>query len=158
MTEIIDNWLDKNLVDCLEINFLYERSHLFGHTSNSDLEPFKNKFYKHDLDPNEFICKYLFYKLQKTLNKKLSLIRMYLNIQWPNMNSSFHPDDGDITALYMVTKTRKDKDGAFEIKGEEQIQFIQNRLICFDANKEHRGIAPSEGPRITLAFKTKIND
>ena len=72
------------------------------------------------------------------------------------MNGVFHKDDGDITCLYMVTKSRKNNDGSFEIEGDKKIQFIQNRLICFDSNKMHRGLAPNKGIRITLAFKTKI--
>ena len=71
------------------------------------------------------------------------------------MNGYYHNDNGDITCLYMLTKTRE-KDGDFQIKGEDKIKFVQNRLICFDANKMHRGLAPKDGVRITLAFKTKI--
>ena len=155
MKKIIDNWLDQDLVEFLEYNFLYERAHWFGHSSLGESKNINDCFYSHELDGNEPINKYLFYKLKKTLNLNLSLLRMYLNIQWKEMNGFFHTDDGDITCLYMVTKTRK-KDGAFEIKGSDKIKFVQNRLVCFDANKMHRGTAPNDGVRITLAFKTKI--
>ena len=155
MKKIIDNWLDQDLVEFLEQNFLYNRAHWFGHSSLGESKNIKDCFYSHDLDVNEPINTYLFYKLRKTLNINLSLLRMYLNIQWKEMNGFYHTDDGDITCLYMVTKTRE-KDGAFQIKGEDKIKFVQNRLICFDANKMHRGLAPKDGVRITLAFKTKI--
>ena len=81
---------------------------------------------------------------------------MYINIQHPNMNGSFHSDDGELTCLYMVTQTLENS-GHFEIKDEEKINFVQNRLITFDAKKLHRGIAPDKGVRITLAFKTYVS-
>lgn len=155
MKKIIDNWLDQDLVEFLEHNFLYEKAHWFGHSSLNVNKNINNSFYSHLLNNDEAINKYLFYKLKKTLNINLCLLRMYLNIQWKKMDGSFHADDGDITCLYMATKTRE-KDGAFEIQGEDKIKFVQNRLICFDANKMHRGLAPNDGVRITLAFKTKI--
>tara|TARA_R100000900_G_scaffold76201_2_gene59817 strand:- start:3071 stop:3544 length:474 start_codon:yes stop_codon:yes gene_type:complete len=155
MKKIIDDWLDQDLVEFLEHNFLYEKAHWFGHSSLDKHKNINDNFYSHLLDSNEPINKYLFYKLKKTLDINLSLLRMYLNIQWKEMNGSFHTDDGDITCLYMATKTRK-KDSAFQIKGTNKIKFVQNRLICFDSNKMHRGLAPDDGVRITLAFKTKI--
>ena len=155
MKKIIDNWLDQDLVEFLEQNFLYERAHWFGHSSLDNPNSINDCFYSHTLDVNEPINTYLFYKLRKTLNMNLHLLRMYLNIQWKGMNGKFHTDEGDITCLYMVTKTRQ-KDGALQIKAEGKTKFVQNRLICFDAKKMHRGLAPDDGVRITLAFKTKI--
>ena len=155
MKKIIDNWLDQDLVEFLEQNFLYERAHWFGHSSLDNPNSINDCFYSHTLDVNEPINTYLFYKLRKTLNMNLDLLRMYLNIQWKGMTGHFHTDEGDITCLYMVTKTRQ-KDSAFQIKGEGKTKFVQNRLICFDAKKMHRGLAPDDGVRITLAFKTKI--
>ena len=79
---------------------------------------------------------------------------MYINIQHPGMDSSYHTDDGNITAIYMATKTLP-KGGAFIIKGEKEIPFVQGRFIAFDATKLHKAKAPLKGEaRITLAFKT----
>ena len=114
----------------------------------------ESSFYTSICNPQNDLTNFLFFKLKKTLNKNLKLERMYINIQHPNMNGSFHLDDGDMTCLYMVTKTLENS-GHFEIKDEEKINFVQNRLIAFDAKKLHRGIAPNKGVRITLAFKTK---
>jgi hypothetical protein len=149
-TIIQDNWLNKDLVLYLENYFLYDFPHYYGHKSNKED---KQSFYNSILNPNDPLNNFLFYKLKKTLNKNLKLERMYINIQHPNMNGSFHTDDGDITCLYMVTKTNKNS-GFFEIKNEQKIDFIQNRLIAFDAKKIHKGLAPENGTRITLAFKT----
>jgi len=154
-TRIIDNWLNKNLVDYLEEYFLYNFPHYYGHKSNKE-DPDDSVFYNSNLNPDDALNSYLFYKLQKTLDMKLKLNRMYINIQHPGMIGSFHTDDGMMTGLYMATKTLNNK-GSFEIKNETPIDFIQNRLIAFDASKEHRGKAPDKGEvRITLAFKTHV--
>ena len=140
-TKIIDNWLDKDLVKYLNHYFLYDFPHYWGHKS---------------LDENnsrDALNNFLFYKLKKTLDLNLKLERMYINVQHPNMNGSFHPDDGDLTCLYMATKTLNNN-GQFEMKEEGKIDFVQNRLIAFDAKKPHRGLAPTNDVRITLAFKT----
>ena len=154
-TKIIDNWLNKDLVDYLEKYFLYNFPHFYGHKSNAE-DSLDSVFYNSNLNPKDALNNYLFYKLQKTLNIKLKLNRMYINIQHPGMSGSFHTDDGMMTCLYMATKTLNNK-GSFEIKNEPPVNFIQNRLIAFDSSKEHRGNAPDKGEvRITLAFKTNV--
>ena len=124
-TRIIDNWLDKNLVDYLEEYFLYNFPHYYGHKSNKE-DPDDSVFYNSNLNPSDALNSYLFYKLQKTLDMKLKLNRMYINIQHPGMTGSFHTDDGMMTCLYMATKTLNNK-GSFEIKKEPPVNFIQNR-------------------------------
>tara|TARA_R100001594_G_scaffold148778_2_gene204830 strand:- start:3 stop:491 length:489 start_codon:yes stop_codon:yes gene_type:complete len=160
MKIIIDNWLDPHLAEYLNHNYLFERAHWFGHQSVGDDSVIdENRFYNHVLDTAEPINRYLFYKLRKTLMAKkmpVKLLRMYFNVQFKDMDGAFHKDDGYITALYMVSKTREEGDGDFEIKDEGKIRFVQNRLICFDANKKHRGLAPKDGVRIMLAFKTDL--
>ena len=153
-TKIIDNWLNKDLVVYLNNYFLYSFPHYYGHKSNEDET--ENCFYNSNLNSSDALNNYLFFKLKKTLNLNLKLKRMYINIQHENMNGSFHKDDGDLTCLYMVTKSLKDC-GYLEIKDEQKIDFIQNRLVAFDAPKKHMGHAPDKGNvRITLAFKTHV--
>ena len=72
------------------------------------------------------------------------------------MDGAMHFDDGDMTAIYMVTDTLSPGNGSFEYIEDgkkESIDFVQNRLVLFEGNK-HRGMAPKEGsPRATMAFK-----
>ena len=151
-TKIIDNWLDEDLVNYLNNYFLYDLPHYYGAKSNDDD---KSCFYNTPLNEEDALNKFLFYKLKKTLDLNLNLDRMYLNIQHANMEGSFHNDGEYITCLYMVTNSLKDS-GAFEIKNEDIIPFVQNRLIIFDAKKLHRGLSPNKNEvRITLAFKIK---
>jgi len=156
-TKVIDNWLDKDLVDHINYICLFRVPHYFGHDSESTSDINNKFFYATDFSQNDNLWGFLFYKVKKSLNLKLNLIRMYINIQHQGMHGNFHTDDGDLTCLYMVTKTLQKNSGCFEIKGENKIDFIQNRLIAFDASKEHIGHAPDEKEvRITLAFKNKI--
>jgi|TARA_Y100000114_G_C11761272_1_gene329872 hypothetical protein len=153
-TTVVDDWLDKDLVNYLENLFLYNYPHYYGHKSNdSDT----SCLYNSSLNINDSLNYFLFYKLKQTLKQKINLKRMYINIQHSNMNGSFHTDDGDMTCLYMVTQSL-DKEGYFEIKNENKINFVQNRLIYFDAKKLHRGLAPTKlgKVRITLAFKLDV--
>jgi hypothetical protein len=94
---------------------------------------------------------FIFWKIQKFLKKELRLIRVYSNLQYSNMPGSFHIDDGDLTCLYMVTG-----DGDFEIKNKEIIKFEKDKLILFNAKEPHKGNAPRNNKRITLAFKTEL--
>tara|TARA_Y100001947_G_C10260771_1_gene269998 strand:- start:430 stop:897 length:468 start_codon:yes stop_codon:yes gene_type:complete len=151
MIKTIDNWLDKDLVVYLNDYFLYNFPHYYGHKSNDTDE---HSFYNSNLNPTDALNNYLFFKLKRTLNLNLKLERIYINVQHSSMDGSFHTDDGDLTCLYMVTKSLKDC-GYLEIKDEQKIDFIQNRLVAFDAVKKHKGHAPDKGNvRITLAFKT----
>lgn len=153
-TTIIDDWLDKDLVKYLENLFLYNYPHYYGHKSNHNDT---TCIYNSSLNVNDSLNYFLFYKLEQTLKQKIILKRMYINIQHPNMDGSFHTDDGDMTCLYLVTKSLN-KEGYFEIKNEDKINFVQNRLISFDAKKIHRGLAPTKqgDVRITLAFKINV--
>ena len=154
MIKIIDNFLEKDLIEYLEKIFIYNTPHYYGHSSNK-----KNiEFYNSNLNTGDILIKYLIIKLKKKI-KFNQVIRSYINIQYNEMNGDWHQDDGSHTILLMITKTLKKGSGQFEIKNNgkiNKIDFIQNRLVCFDATKHHRGMAPKEinTPRITLAFKT----
>ena len=143
---IVENWLDSDLSDVLEKEFLYNTPHHYGHKAH---EYEKNVFYATTLNQRDPLIRYLFDKLKKTVNSELILHKVYINVQHPNMESGFHVDEGNMTAIYMVTGS-----GNFQIKNQKDIKFKKNKLICFDATKLHRGLAPTKGVRITLAFKT----
>ena len=145
---IIEDWLEKDLCDFLEKKLLYETPHYFTNKSNKEA---KNRFYNTILNPHDNLNAFLISKLKKDLNKELDILEFYMNIQHPGMHGTFHTDPGDLTCLYMLTG-----EGDFEIKYEEPINFKKNKLICFDAHKLHKGLAPKKGARITVAFKTKI--
>jgi len=145
-TKILNNWLSEDLSNFLEQKFLHFTPHFYREVSidGGDI------FYSFTFSLEDPLTNFLMYKLQKTMKVNLHFKRIYINVQHPNMNGSYHTDDdSEQTCLYMVTG-----EGDFEIKKEGKIKFEKNKLIIFDSQKLHRGLAPSKGVRITLAFKT----
>lgn len=100
------------------------------------------------------LVRLLFYKAQKTINKKLNLVRTHFNIQHPGMDGGWHVDNSQLSFVYMVTQTLDKKEGTFDIKINNKIRsinFVKNKLLIFDSNLFHKGNAP------LLNKKRKIN-
>jgi len=153
---VMDDWLDLEFCDHLAKHILYFTSHSYGHTSNKGEVP----FYHTEFNKSNFHIKYMCRKLaREVVEGDCGFLRVYANIQFPGMDGVMHVDDGDMTAIYMVTETLSLGDGAFEYIEDGQhkfIDFVQNRLILFEGNK-HKGTAPKEGnPRVTMAFKIAL--
>ena len=152
--KIINDFIDWDLIKLLEVQFLYKTPHNFGHKSqNGDPE-----FYASNLNPSDNLIKYIHIKISNILNIPTTINRSYINVQFMNMEGGFHVDDGDITALLMITKPPS-QGGEFEYYENniiKQIPYKQNRLILFSGIK-HRGTCPKDNsPRITLAYKLNI--
>lgn len=158
--KIIDNLLDNFLIKYLHNKFLYDIPHFFRGNS---FDKHNKSFYTSPLDLNNSIVEYIYLKIVNEILKiNCSIQRTYLNIQHTNMDGDFHIDDGDITVLLMITNNPKEGGGEFEYIDEnnqiQKIEYKQNRLIVFDTNIEHRGLAyKGNEPRITLAYKLKLN-
>ena len=156
---VIDNFIDLILLKQIKDDFLYKTPHIWG-SSSIGKGP---KFYVAGIPPSSNFIRYLHQKInQEILNLNTEIVRSYINVQHPGMEGEFHIDDGELTALLMITDTPKDNGGKFEYKWEDgEIKtedFIQNRLILFQ-EIEHRGCAPTNGePRITLALKLKFTN
>jgi len=161
--EVIDDFLDEELLEDLVYNFLHTYPHYYiGHShKNSKLFYYYN-FY--DINQNKLsqispIGKTLINKLSR-FTKEIILTKLYLNIQHPGMCGEPHidytPDTKGKTFLIMITK--KDIGGEFMYKKNEtfeSIEYKQNRLIIFDGSIPHYGKDFKNTPRITLAFKFK---
>ena len=150
--KVIDNFIDPDLIEILQERFLYETPHEYGHSSH----PGKGiKFYNAEFDANDSLIKYVHYKIVKSINTLCTIERAYINIQFKGMEGDFHIDDGDLTALLMITDPPL-QGGEFEYYENnviKQIPYKQNRLIIFSGIK-HRGTCPKDNsPRITLAYK-----
>ena len=168
---VVDDWLDIDFCANLANHIIYYTDHSYGQNSesgifNSDGMP----FYYVECNTNNFHVKYMCGKVvNSSIGKDIEFLhgaksfdfsRVYANIQYPGMDGAMHTDDGDMTALYMITNTLGSGIGAFEYIEEgkcESIDFVQNRLVLFEGNM-HRGLAPKEGePRVTVAFKIVLN-
>ena len=151
---VVDDWLDIEFCDHLAHHILYSLHHAYGHTSN---EGDKVPFYHTEFNKEIFHIKYMCRKISREVIKdNCGFLRAYAYIQFPGMDGTMHFDDGDMTAIYMVTQTLCPGDGVFEYIEDgktESIDFVQNRLILFEGNK-HRALAPKgTDPRVTVAFK-----
>ncbi len=158
-TIIKDNFLPIPFLNNLEDYLLYNVPHYWGHSSIENSPP----FYFSKLDSNDSNLVKIYNLISNTYSPKSKLLRTYSNIQHLGMDGTFHKDDGDVTFLIMVTKNPIKGGGEFEYIDKNNkthtISYQQNRLIIFDAQLKHRGLAYKDNkPRITLAYKTKINN
>jgi hypothetical protein len=163
MINIVDNWLEKDLSDFAEHSFLHVYPHHFDHTPTDKDD---KTFYNCELNDSDMLVKLLFYKAQKTINKKLNLVRTHFNIQHPGMDGGWHVDNSEISFVYMVTQTLNKKEGTFQAKINNKIKtidFVKNRLLFFDSSILHRGNAPflnkkrNINARITFTLKANYD-
>ena len=155
-TEIIDNFLEKDLIKYLSNHFTLCPQQ-YGHSSVGK----GNVWYSTNLDLHDPLYNFLCFKIGEVFPNTVQILRMYTNIQYCFMDGDFHIDDGDHTVILMITPTLKKNSGEFQIKENnkklKKVSFVQNRLIKFPSSWTHKGCAPTEKntPRITLVWKTK---
>ena len=160
MIKIFDDWLDHTFCTSLDENVLMHTTHGYGQYANRDVSD-QNAFCYSDCSFDDFHIQYLVEKIKECVGNKVEFIKVLTNIQYMGMNSAFHSDDGDLTAIYMISPTL-DNSGFFEYKGEgyrtiNKVGFKQNRMIIHD-DVEHRASSPETvRPRITIAFQMKSN-
>ena len=150
---IVKNWLDKDVAYSIQ-SYLLKKSDTY---SEASLSKSNSKFFSCPFDiHNDTYIKSLFPELIKQFKYDIEIIRSYANLQFTKMDGEWHTDDGQITCLWMATKSLPKGSGTLEV-GKEKIKFDFNKLVMFDAKTKHRGLAPKEfnTPRITLAFKTE---
>ena len=98
---------------------------------------------------------------EKILRRKLSLVRINTNIQYPSMENTFHQDGGEGCWTFVIF-LNKNWDllwgGEFIYAAEDDyyyVPFIPNHGCLCAAHRDHRGSAPnslSEMYRTTIAF------
>tara|TARA_B100000927_G_scaffold291709_1_gene295980 strand:+ start:4610 stop:5077 length:468 start_codon:yes stop_codon:yes gene_type:complete len=120
-----------------------------------------NDFLHYDVSDREYYNKHLWGQLRPILDGDYKVDEIYFNGQWPGRDGSLHIDNCVRTVLLYVNPSRPEWGGFTQlISGDEQIIIppVQNRLIVFDGNIQHKGYAFSNQNcpmRITLAFKLK---
>tara|TARA_R100000781_G_C4046600_1_gene115937 strand:- start:193 stop:675 length:483 start_codon:yes stop_codon:yes gene_type:complete len=156
--KVIKNFLPEDLISFLHTYF-WGLPHKWGHTSIPGSTNQIGTFYMIPLEFSDPLMAYLCTRVENVMgNKKVHFDRIYVNVQHPGMESNWHKDDGDLTALLMISPTLSPGTGCFEYSKDNEnhsIEFEQNKFILFDGQMTHRGRAPQkgEGPRMTLAFK-----
>ena len=155
---VVDDFLNDSMINLLSDKFLYQTPHMWGGFSNT---PEDDIFYVTQLDGNDITLSYILNKVEsEVIGLNINLSRVYINVQHNNMDGYFHYDDGDITALLMITPTPS-AGGGFEYRDTDgrikTIEYKKNRLIVFK-DIYHRGRCYKDNkPRITLAYKLNIS-
>ena len=159
--KIIDNFLDK--IDLKRvINSTDEKSWVI-------LKSYVNKedhlqFLYLDVTDEEFFNKYLFKQIEKHLDKKYDIGRIYFNGQWPGRDGGFHTDDNEETkmsVLFYVGEYKLGWGGFTEIltspTEQKVIAPLQNRLVIFPGgdlmHKAYSFSHQSCPMRVSLAYK-----
>ena len=90
------------------------------------------------------------------LKKPFDLVSCSLNVQGIGMDGSFHTDVGKQIILFASIPWKEDWGGELEIETSiklEKIEYKPGRLVVFDGNIKHRGLAPN----IPNIFRYSIN-
>jgi hypothetical protein len=126
----------------------------------------RNWFIAH-LDHLLFFTEYLKEKIEKVIDLKCSLDKVYANGQTILNDGNWHIDNESsdyITALLYISDI--DAQNIDEIKGHTEfkmgnhiisLQPMKNRLVVFESSIPHRGLAPNISGflRISIAWKLK---
>jgi len=150
MNKVIDNFLDPDYLELLQMVIPKLDYKLHASIENytflgSSGHPFPN-------------CDSL-YLLEKKVCEiaDCKAIRAYVNLNPSGENhaGNFHVDDGEITALFMpMPWNHRLYGGSFKFEDGEEIEYIENRLILFDAKRAHRAMPHTfKGFRYTIAYK-----
>lgn len=134
---------------------------------DSESFPYRGQLVRHSFLSDNLVFinigVYIKYKLMKFLNKKLKLLRVNTNIQFPGMQSSFHTDGtGNLDWTFLIFcqnnwKTIHGGEFCCQTKDNDYayVPYIPNHGCLFDCNLEHTGNAPNSLcniPRLSIAF------
>jgi len=160
---IIDNFLDEN-----ELKYILHHVHIlkwkYGQRSNPNTIPFWDSYFENE----KTIIEICLPKIEKMMNGKFEIERLYANGQTYGQDGTFHTDhesnDRYTFILYMssIFPSNVDIIGGFtQFKINNQIvnvQPYQNRICVFKSNIVHCGLAPSRESdmlRVSIVFKLK---
>jgi hypothetical protein len=167
---VLDSLLEKEELEKAR-NIIDKKGWHFGHKSNSKYDV-ETPFWSVTLDDEEFFTKQLKHLIEKTMMKKLDLVRVYANGHTFGQDGSFHIDDKDPDAFtfvfYLTDIDPKDQDAAggyifFKLPEYKHTLCYEpkyNRGIFFPSNYTHRANAFTRyvmDLRITVAWKFKLS-
>ena len=97
---VIDNFIDYNLLEKEKNIFLYKTPHMWGHSSKGGI-----KFYSTQISPNSPFIDYIHKRInQEVLNLNTEIIRSYINIQ----QGEFVDQDGNVQSqLYEADRSKE---------------------------------------------------
>ena len=159
MIKVIDNlFKDKDYLDLINNRFVDLDYKLQSSKQDlSDKELFN--FLYSELNPASY--EFLLYKIQSLdcLNIQ-SINRIYANGNFATEGASgrWHTDDGKITALFYPCEWDIKNGGGTSFKDGTTVDYVQNRLLLFDADMEHKADPHlADAIRYTIAIKMNAN-
>lgn len=135
--------------------------------SNTDLST-DSPFFRHELKEETIFTDYLKNKLEKELNKKIKLVRMYSVGQMYAQDGNYHIDSEEKnqkTFVLYINKNYKEGDGGYiylKIPNDNKVIAVEpeyNRGVLFPSNYRHKGMGYSKNTydfRICIAWKFEI--
>ena len=164
--QVYKDFLPNTLLNQL-LGHILTQPHYYGHTSIFEKDKFKPRWYICELDDDLFLSRCILGFIIDKIKIKLSLGKIYANVQYAGQDGSFHTDNTtphSRTAILMVSKTLPKGSGTFQIHTEgfsnkiETHEFEQNKLLFFKSSILHKGNPPLEPgfPRVTLAVKLDL--
>ena len=154
--KIIDNFFDKDLLDC--INDQIKNMKFIPHGSGKTKEVL-SFFYSEGI-LNERFWQVIFDKiLEKTNIDEKECGRAYVNCYPYNTNTDWHIDNYDggceKTIIFYPTEWKKEYKGATIFKNNK-IEYVENRLLIFDSSLEHATEKHKrKNMRYTLVYKVR---
>jgi len=127
-----------------------------------------NKFWYLDLSFDPFYTKHIKEKIEKLVNGKLILDRVYANGQTCGQDGEFHQDSLEPGTYTFILYTNIIEGAIESWGGETQFKFphfmrsyfpIPNSGLFFNSNLLHRGFGPAhhvKDMRVTVAWKFKV--
>lgn len=159
---VIDDFLTKDEMTFVDNFFDRDVKWAYGH--KTDLST-KIKWFVCSLKENPFFTDYLLSKINKLTKYEWSFENVYANGQTMLLDGGWHKDrTADMTAILYVSditpQNIKNVNGYLNYKINNEIKSIEpykNRLVIFNSDVVHRGLAPNDPGvfRISIAWKLK---
>ena len=102
------------------------------------------------------------YIMLEVLKQELTLLSAHINLQISDQDGSYHTDGTPQLVIFANSIWKKDWGGEFIYRDkavEKTIDFVPGRVIFFDGNIPHRGLAPTKPNlyRYSINFKLSNN-
>jgi hypothetical protein len=153
---IVDNFLPKDLLHYVQ--WVLPKMNYELHYSQVESNGTADNFLKSVGEfPEDKIFEYIAYELNNfNFINITNILRCYsnLNPQGSFHSGDWHIDDGMITALFYPMPWNPEFGGGTEFKDGNLVEYKENRIVFFDAKREHRAIAhTNDSFRYSVAYK-----
>ena len=162
MIEIIDNFLTNKEIDFLTTEMVKGSWELGGSSNKNSVNPIF--WYKNII--NTDICELFLDTIQRGINRKIIIDRLYVNGQAHGQCGFWHTDvepghNNCFTVVYFNKEWLPEYGGHLLIRSSPVISILPefNKAVLFDSTLEHMGMEPTvhcKTQRESIACKFKV--